>query len=45
MLHDPKTGPPDSELAHELFNSVESDQGYAFISDGIEGNYIHEYPC
>ncbi len=36
MMHDPKTGPPDPDLANELFGLVERDQGYAFISDGIE---------
>ena len=36
MQHDPKTGPPNPGLAHELFNLVESDQGHAFISDGCE---------
>jgi hypothetical protein len=34
--HDPATGEPDAELAAELFALVERDQGWAFISDGIE---------
>jgi hypothetical protein len=35
-LHNPATGPPDEELAANLFALVERDQGHAFISDGIE---------
>ena len=34
--HDPATGRPDPQLAHRLFGVVETPQGYAFISDGIE---------
>lgn len=34
--HDPRTGSPDPKLAHRLFGLVETHQGYAFISDGIE---------
>ena len=36
MQHDPKTGDPDPQLADRLFNLVQKDQGWAFISDGIE---------
>lgn len=36
MQHDPKTGLPNRRLAHKLFNLVEQEQGYAFISDGCE---------
>lgn len=42
MQHDPKTGPPDPELGNELFNLVEMDQGWAFISDGIVVLSRHE---
>jgi len=34
--HNPRNGKPDPKLAEELFALVEEDQGYAFISDGIE---------
>ena len=34
--HNPTSGSPDPQLAHRLFGAVETAQGYAFISDGIE---------
>ena len=33
-IHDPRTGRPDPELGRELFNLVEIDQWFAFISGG-----------
>lgn len=34
--HDPTSGPPDPVLADELWSMICREQGYAFISDGIE---------
>ena len=34
--HDPATGEPDPKLAIKLFNLVETEQGFAHISDGCE---------
>ena len=36
MIHDPKTGTPSPRLADKLFRAVELEQGYAFISDGVD---------
>lgn len=36
MKHDPKTGPSNPHLADKLFRSVEEDQGFAHISDGLD---------